>query len=181
MKNLTCFQKCFEDCIEEIITCKPNELCFSVIGFKGNDISNPEIRSANCYPKDSNCKSLNLSVCVAEYEADFPFVRDYLCCCNESMCNRNYELKAIQASKTLLTSTLTNNSIKKDLSFLGLTLTTVILFFIIIFILIFIIVLILLILKYSKKKKNIVGKEQEEDIKKKKNDEINEQTEKFLS
>ena len=191
METLTCFQKCFEgeDCIDEVKQCKENELCFAVIGFKGNNISTPEIRFANCYT-GSNCKKSNLSICVAEYEADFPFVRDYFCCCNQSVCNKNYELKPIQtSSRVSFSSTITNNlnsnfhSDGGNTSGLGLTFTTIVLFLILIVISTFIIILILLILKQCKTRKIQKTVIQGEEITKKREEEneMNEQTEKFLS
>ena len=101
MKNLTCLNRtssCYdnnEDCKDVIVTssCKKNEVCVAVIGFRGHNVSRPEIRFASCFP-DPQCSpnSPNLSNCIATYDPNMPFVRDVFCCCNQPMCNTNFTL-----------------------------------------------------------------------------------------
>lgn len=115
MKNLTCLKQsdCSSDnnCLDAIITCKPGEGCFSVVGFQGANISTPVIRIAGCFP-DPICVKANSSICVARYEVEHPFIRDYYCCCTQSMCNKNFELEPL-ASKA---EEIGSNSIQMNIT-----------------------------------------------------------------
>ncbi len=58
----------------------------AILGFIHNNLSNTEIRYAKCF-EDKSCKGGNK--CISRYDKTNPFIQDYFCCCDQTLCNGN--------------------------------------------------------------------------------------------
>ena len=163
MKNLTCLRRnqCNEDnCDDGVVTCNANQLCISMIRFKENNFSSPEIQFANCF-EDSKCKYLNTSFCIVEYGASY---RDEYCCCNQPMCNKNLKFIPKLLENSTSTSTYkipaqTSSYAKHTFGFELTPITIAILVFSILLILALILILVILVRKRLKNRKRKCEKE----------------------